>query len=413
MIGAAIRGLAGREQRAQVVDSEGQAWTVASDGSVSGGPSAESALTIPVVYAGVSQISEAMRLMPLELLARDAAGWQGVVRDHRVAHMLTCAPNPEQSAGEVWELLVAWMLLRGNAYLWKERDELGRVVALWPIPPTRVSPRRDEKTLRKVFDLYSHDDAGTRVPNGVATQADLIHFRAFGTDPLRGLGIIEALRELSSRSRAEEQYVGATLKNGARPSGVLEAPAGLSQDAVKRLAAGWKQHAGSGNAGGTPILNDGVTWKQVSLSAADLQFLEQRGATRQEWAAALKLPATRLNASSGGGTLHYDSSEMDGRHFATYTMLPWANRIEDALKIDRDIPWRTIARGAGRTVEPQFNVDEFLRASLKERATANAIGVKGGWLHPDEIREAERLPVRADLPTPQAAPNGQGGDTDA
>lgn len=382
MIGRALRGVspAPAEARGRVL---GEDVLVPTGGQV-GGMAAERALTIPVFYSGVARISEATRSMPMELLLKDADGWQQTPAGLRLEQLLTVQPNPEQSAAELYELVTAWMILRGDAYGWKERDASGRVVAIWPIPPHRVQVVRNVRTRRKEFVVYASSEDPTPVWSG--TVDDLIHWRGWGTDPLRGLGVVDVMRGLLTRTRDEEDHAGTTMKNMQRPSGVLLAPPGLSRDAEAKLARGWAARA----RGGTPILPDGIKYERVSLSAADSQFIEQRRFSRGEFALAFRLPASMVLADTGG-SLRYDSAAMDGQYFLTHTMMAWKSRLEDPLKIDGTLPWGYTAGKPGR-LYPVMNTAGFTRADDLKRAQANHIGVQAGWLLRSEVRRADGLP---------------------
>lgn len=413
MIGRALRAAfaPATEQRAAHVLSadEVQVSIAGQRGGTASGTlvSNERALSIPVVYAGIARISEAMRQMPLQLLLRDSKGWQVTPANLRIFEMLCERPNEEQSSAEFFELQVAWMLMRGDGFAWKERDGQGRVTQIWPIRPDRVQVTRDLLTGRKVFHLYANSDDPAPLVSG--THRDLIHFRGWGTDPLRGMGVVQTQRELVARTRAEEDHQGNTLKNQVRPSGVLQAPAGITPANMAKLREGWAQSA---KAGGTPVLNDGVTWQGVSMTAADTQFIEQRQMTRQEWAMVLRLPPSMLLTDTGG-SMHYDSASMDGQTFVTYTMMPWVSRLQDPLRDDIDLPWRFTGGVAGR-LYPVFDTSGFTKADAMPRAQANAIAVKNGWKAVDEIRNEEGLPVRAmPKPAPKPAPtpaDNEGGD---
>lgn len=339
-------------------------------------------LAIPEFWSGVRQIAETVAMIPLEVLRRDAAGT--VIPDTgRLSQLLGVSFNRENSAGQGWEFVALSLLLWGNAYLWKERDRDGRVVALWPLHPSRVAVGRDPVTRRKVFGVASSTDFADVTP---AMSEDILHFRAPGLDPLVGWSLLRFQRDLLNRAGSEAEYQTAQLDNGARFSGFLSTTGRLSDDGARKLSARWHaSQAGAGNAGKTPVLEDGLTFQQVSMSAADAQFLEQRQFTRQQFAIILNLPASRLLASTGD-TMQYSSAAMDLKAFVQVTIRPWTARIERALLQDTDFPW-----GDPLTLTPRFSHDALTDADRSQRYEDYETGRRAGFLLPSDMRRTEHL----------------------
>lgn len=403
MIGRRLLSTLAAEKRGHIFGEGGDEVVIGLDGSgvTRVSASVDRALTIPVVYSGVARISGAFRSMPLRLDLWADGAYRNTPSELRLRTLLCERPNPEMSSGELWELLTAWMILRGDAFAWKERRG-GRVVALWPVSPDRVQVVRNTRTGAKEFLVYPSSEDPT--PMWAGDASDVIHFRGWGTDPMRGMGVVQAMSALVKYTRTEQEHQATQLTNMRRPSGVLQAPAGMSNEAMQRLAAGWAQRA----KGGTPILNDGVEWRGVSMTAADAQFIEQRRFTRSEWALVMQLPAS-MAMTDVGGSLHYDSAEMNGQEFVTYTTAPWAARIADALRDDDSLPWGYTGSEKGR-LYPRFDTSNFTRADDMKRAQANRLEIAAGTLTPEEVRVAEGRVALADTPDAVApAPVDQGG----
>lgn len=339
-------------------------------------------LAIPEFWSGVRQIAETIAMIPLAILRRGSDGT--VVPDNgRLWRLLGCSFNRENSAGQGWEFVALSLLLWGNAYLWKERDGDGRIVALWPLHPSRVAVGRDPLTRVKVFGVAGSTDFADVTPG---MSSDVLHIRAPGLDPLVGWSLIRFQRDLLNRASAEAEYQAAQLDNGARFSGFLSTTGTLTDDGARKLAARWHaSQAGAGNAGKTPVLEDGLTFQQVSMSAADAQFLEQRQFTRQQFAIILNLPASRLLASTGD-TMQYSSSSMDLKAFVQVTIRPWTARIERALLQDPDFPW-----GEALTLSPAFQHDALTDADRSQRYADYETGRRAGFLLPSDMRRTEHL----------------------
>lgn len=378
----------------------------------------DSSLGLVGVYAAVRILAEAVGVLPLIVYRESQDGSRVRVPQNRWWRILHDSPNPEQPAGEVWEQITGHMNLWGNAFLYKAKDDMGRVQQLWPIRPSRVSVGRvDGKRVYRITQGSPGVDAG---PTGtvVGSEGDILHIRGFGTDGLMGLSPIQLARQVLGTQMAAEEYQGRFYANNATPNGVLQHPNRLSDEAAKRLKANWDtNHRGLANAAKTAVLEEGLEWKPVTIPFADQQFIEQQDFGIAQIARLFRVPAHMLNASTAK-SLTYSTSELEGIHFVTYSLMRWTTRIEQALQADPD----TATMGA----VPAFDLDGLLRADSASRAVfyAAALNPQTGWMQRAEVRDRENLPVEDEtvqgadptLPagpgqTPPPPPNGNGNGT--
>ncbi|WP_228995436.1 phage portal protein, partial [Streptomyces sp. DH8] len=71
---------------------------------------------------------------------------------------LTYQANPHLPAGELWAQVLGWMLTRGNAGVYIERNNGGREVGLWPVSWPGVETRRVKDTGELVYKVTLEDD---------------------------------------------------------------------------------------------------------------------------------------------------------------------------------------------------------------------------------------------------------------
>jgi len=94
---------------------------------------ATTALAIPAVYVCVRVLAESVGQLPLILYRRSGRGKERAV-DHPLYPILHDLPNPEVTSAELREWMVASLALRGNAVMQIERNQMGRVLGIWPLP---------------------------------------------------------------------------------------------------------------------------------------------------------------------------------------------------------------------------------------------------------------------------------------
>jgi HK97 family phage portal protein len=351
----------------------------------------ETSLRVSAVYAGVRLIAEAVSSLPVDLVRME--GNRRIPQGGQLAELLTAAPNPEMDEPELWRFVLGWMLLRGNAFVYVERNGRGRPTALWPIPATDVSVYRAGGKL--AYEVTHETPAGdaTLVPPSIPAStfvdgADMLHFRAFGTGTY-GLSPITQVREAIGTSLAAQGYMARFYNNDARPGGVIQVDGELSEEAFTRLRHQWRsQHEGLSRSHLLAILEGGAKWESVGLSPGDSEFISTQQWETAEVARALGVPPhmigdTERSTSWGSGITEQSIG------FVQYTLRPWITRLE----------WVTrhgLLRGVDNRLRLRWRVDGLQRGDIQSRYSAYATARQWGWMSVNDIRSLEDLNPVAD-----------------
>lgn len=364
------------------------------------------ALGLIPVFAAVQVIASSISVMPCHVYRRLDRG-RDRASDTWQYRLLHDAPNPEMAPGQFFETLLAHMLLWGNAYLEKVPVTIAgieQVAELWPIQPNRVNVDRRKTDQEKVFEVDGEPRS--------FTQQTILHIPALGYDGTRGLSPIGVARQQLGVDLARQKYVGGIYRRGPGLGGVIERPFTAPQwgkDAKASFKEQWSGlYEGGDRAGGTPVLEDGMTFHQVGMPLKDQQFVEQERLTTTQIATLYNMPASRINGATGD-SLTYGNREQDALEFVTFTCLPWMNRVSQGL-------WRDPVMFPSRRFYPGFLPEALLQGDAKSRAEVydlmmNRLHV----LTPNDIAEKEDLPQRPDgdeIPKPAApvAPPAGGDD---
>lgn len=344
----------------------------------------QSAMSTVPVYAAVSLLAGAIGSLPLKVYSGDDPRTEA--RNARQWKLLHDMPNDEMAADEFWELVASSLLLWGNAFIWKERDDLQTVSQLWVIDPSRVQVSREPQAggvSKRVFWLDGRA--------GKADEQDILHIRGLGTDGLVGYSPIQQARNRLGVEMAREEFAGSFWRNGTFAGAVLEHPNKLSEGAIERLKTQIREKSGTLKAGEALILEEDMKWKSLGMPLGDAQFVEQANLGRLEVAILYGLPPHRLGASTEE-SLTYTNAEWEGLDFVKWSLRRWLIRIENSLRRDPGI-----FPSPGLT--PEFLVDALLRADTRSRYEAYKIGIDGGWLSVKWVQETENLNIpEEDLP---------------
>lgn len=190
-------------------------------------------------------------------------------------------------------------------------------------------------------------------------------------DPRMGVSPIESLRHILAEDHAAGTYREQFWKSGARISGYLTRPANAPRwqpgSKTRFLNQFRSAFSGAGElAGGTPLLEDGMEFKEAALSAKDSQYLEARKLTRQEAAAAF-----HVHPAFVGILENANFSNMREQHRSLYmdTLGPWLSMLDLDLTLQM-LPVYEIDEARLENLYVEMNFREKLRGSLEEEAAA-------------------------------------------
>lgn len=336
-----------------------------------------SAMRVAAAWRCVNIISGTVGTLPLDLIRRVSDSERQPAKGHALRKVLTVKPNQWQTPSEFRRMMQAHLLLRGNAYALKVK--LGRdVVALVPIHPDKVLvDQLDDMTMEYRVTLKG----GRQI---LYTGREIFHLRGMSLDGAKGMSVLSHMRESLGLALSSEQAGARVMKNGQFATGVFTHPQKLSLEAFGRLKGSLEDGGGSDKAGGTKILEEGMDWKQVSLSAKDMQFLEQRDFQRYDIAMFFGVPphmlgATEKQTSWGSGI------EQQGIGFVTYTLNDWLKTWEEAIK--RDL----IDEREWETLDARFYTQGLMRGDVKTRFDAYMKGRQMKVYSANDIRVLEDL----------------------
>jgi HK97 family phage portal protein len=325
---------------------------------------ADTALRLSAVWACARLLADTISTLPVDVYRKG---------DPDVAlptPALLQRPSDAFSTIEWLHALTTSLALRGNAY----GIVTGRTGAAgWPAQIELVNP--------DVVAVYRNDEG--RISYEIGGQgfdrADVFHVRAF-TVPgnLVGLSPIEHARQAIGVGIAAEQFGARFFGDNATPSGLLIAKGQMNAEGADVLKARWKAaHHGRRE---LAVLSGDVEFQSITISPNESQFVETQKFTVAQIARLFGIPPEMIGGEAGG-SLTYANVEQRALDFVTFSLGPWVARIEAAL---------TALLPRNQFVK--LNTGALLRADLKTRYEAHAIGIGSGFLTVDEARALEDRP---------------------
>jgi HK97 family phage portal protein len=329
-----------------------------------------SALHYPAVWAAVQCIAGDVASLPFFHYQRrgEAKERYTTSKLYRVLHDEF---NPEMSAMVGRETMTAHVLLWGNAYAEIVRNDLGQVVALYPIEPNRVWP--DRQNGRIIYRVQTGDGREAIVP-----AERMLHVVGLGYNGLMGYSVISMMRESLGVGMAAERLGGQVMSRGAKYSGFFEHPRTLGTTAHKNL----KESMTSDLPGTYRILEEGMTYKPGSMPLRDAQFMEIRKYSVTDVARIFGIPPHKLGDLERATYSNIEESNID---YVISTLRRWLVRWEQECNRKLILPLEKTQQFT------EHLVDGLLRGNIQSRYSAYSQGVTNGYLSPNDIRRYENL----------------------
>lgn len=307
------------------------------------------AMQTTAVYACVRILSETIASLPLHTYRYTNNGKEKAI-DHPLYYLLHSEPNPEMTSFVFRETLMGHLLIWGNAYVQIIRDGRGKVLALYPLLPDKMTV--DRTASGELYYLYNKD--GENYP---LRSDEVLHIPGLGFDGLVGYSPIAMAKNAIGMGIACEEYGAKFFANGANPGGVLEHP-GVVKDPA-RVRDSWNAvYQGSGNAHRVAVLEEGMKFQSIGILPEQAQFLETRKFQINEIARIFRIPPHMVGDLEKSS---FSNIEQQSLEFVIYTPDPWVVRWEQAIR-------RVLfSESEKKEYFAKFNVNGLLRGSKRQR----------------------------------------------
>jgi HK97 family phage portal protein len=332
----------------------------------------------PAVRTVVGFLSRNIAQLGLHVYRRVSDVDRERVTDHPLAELLA-RPNPKTTRYRFIESIVSDLAIYDNAFILKVRPK-DQAAGLVRLDPAQVALTGSNP--------FAPD--GYKIAKTEFKPEDVIHFRGYSPlDARQGISPLETLRTRLAEEYQATLYREQLWRNGARISGYLQRPADAppwTSNAKERFRSQWQaQYSGDGSrVGGTPILEDGMTYVPAATSPKDAQYVESRKLTREEVTAAYHVPLTLVGILDNA-----TYSNITEQHKMLYqdTLGPWLEMIQQELELQLLPDFGDI-----EDIYVEFNLAEKLKGSFEEQSTQLQTAVGAPYMTRNEARARLNLP---------------------
>jgi HK97 family phage portal protein len=224
---------------------------------------------------------------------------------------------------DLWESTEQFLELTGNAFWFVPKNALGVPAEIWNIPPQYMTIAVD----RARFILGYVFKRGTyQIP---FEYDEIIHFKfSSPSNQLWGTGPLAAVYETYSYDQSIRDFEHTLMNNMGRPEAVIETQQIVGPDVFSRFKEEWTQnYSGKNRVGKTIILEQGLTYKPITLSPKEMNYVIGRKMNREEIAAIFGVPMSKLTTES----VNLANAEIGETQYTRDTIEPRLRRIEEKL----------------------------------------------------------------------------------
>jgi HK97 family phage portal protein len=341
-------------------------------------------LCYPTLYACLSRISQDIGKLPFLLKQQEANGVWKTVENPAYSPVLR-KPNHYQTAQQFREAWILSLLIHGNTYVLKLRDDRGVVARLFVLDPARVMPLVSDSG--DVYYQINYSAAENLLPAdypaGTLTiparevihdRINCFHHQLIGVPPVCAAhwAAVKNLRIL----RSAADFFG----NHAQPGGILTAPAGMDEGDAQRIREYWQANYTGQNAGKVAVIGADMKFTSFATKSADSQMVEQMRYSDEQVCQPFGIPPFIVGIGSIPAGLKADDM-MDVYHRSALQarIESMEYLLDEGLKIERPLG-------------VELDTDVLLRMAPEKRGAVMGKLVADGIATPNEGRREFNFP---------------------
>lgn len=344
---------------------------------------ANSALKVATVYACVRLVAGAVATMPLHIKRRVDDKTREDASNTTLWRVLRRKPNRWQKPAVFRRMMQTHLMMRGNAYAMIVRSR-NEVIELIPMHPDRVECKQlDDLSLQYTYQRKN----GKKV---TLEQSDVFHLIGLTLDGVHGVSPITFARETIGLAMSMEDHGANVFRNGAQVSSVLKHPLKLGVEGQAVLRASLEDfRSGGANEAKTMILEEGMDYAPIAMTAQDAQWIESRKLSRSEIAMFFGVPPSMIGDNTGSDSNWGTGLEQKSNGFVAYGLEDHLTMWEEAIAFD-------LIADDDPDLYARFNRSALARGDIKTRTEAMTKRLQWGVTSPDEERALEDWNPRPD-----------------
>ena len=355
-----------------------------------------------VVYSALKIRQEAVARVPLRVTRVDRGGERKAVGPSHPAQSLLDFPNPFWTRGDLWRATETYLGLWGSAFWGLERDDLGRVVELWPLRSDRMRVVPDPQSYVKGFVYVGR---GRQLISYLPE--DVVWMRYFNPlDEYAGLSPMAPTRLSADVGMEALRASHSSLVNDSSPGLLIETGETPTDDEVSEFYARWESRfKGPSKVRRPALLSAGMKATGLGFSPREMEYMQSLRWSLEDVGRAFGVPKPMLG----------DVERVTFSNFAVARRIFWEDTVVPQLSFYAEaVNQGLVSQFGDPSLRAEFDLSavESLRENENDKAKRRQTYVGAGIMTVDEVRREMGLgPVRETQD--ESAPGGDGDEKGA
>lgn len=324
----------------------------------------------------------------LKVYQTNEAGELDVLPNHQLT-MLFKRPNPYMSGDVLQNYLIQSMHISGDAYLLKQKNEAGQLVALYPLMPENVTVKGNDET------LISHYEYQVKNEKVILDRDMIAHFR-LGLDPenhRQGFSPVKTLLREIYGDESAGQMATSILANMGVPSFMItpKDEYGLTEEEGEAISKAFQRKTGGQNKGKPLVLSGGVNVEKLAFSPKDLEIGDLRESFESRVSSVLGVPSIIAGLEVGLKYATYSNAKTLREFFTEQKLIPLWDMVSQ--EITHQILKVDYPNSSNLEARYDYTDVRALQSDTNEIYERMNLAVTGGWVTIAEARQSIGLPT--------------------
>lgn len=329
----------------------------------------DKALTLSALYNAVDIISSDIAVLPKSVYRSDDKG-KHKQPNHPVNYLISKQPNVNQTAFAFHKVLITTALLRGNGVAVILRNsQTGLPEAYQFIHPNDLQDIRMSQG-----ELYFITKFGT------FHNSEVIHLKGFSTNGYTGISVLNYAAKNLNAALTAEAFAETNFDAKGFGLGIIKTPKQLTGNGKRILSEGMENRLSRGGAFNVGVLDEGMEWQSVQVSAKEAELIDWKKITIEDVARWFNISTYKLKQTADH---NYSTIEQASIDHLKDCLMPWI------IQLEQEYSCKVFNTAEKKDHYIKCNTNAVLRADIKSKADYYTKMRYGGILSGDEIREKE------------------------
>lgn len=224
-----------------------------------------------------------------------------ITQADNVTNLFNTNPNDLYSGGTLKFIIAANALLNGESFCEIIRNDRGKVIGLYHRPNSQVVVKLDEETRYKlVYDIYDNKGNKRRIK-----PSDILHFKFFTLDGLRGVSPLKSLKHDLSMQDDSKRFLANFFKNDTQTGGILKMKHGrLSKEARDKVKKEWQEsNAGVKKAHEVLVIDETFDYEPIEVDTEVLKLINASTFSTETIGKTYRIPRHKLGLETSNMSL--------------------------------------------------------------------------------------------------------------